>query len=78
MAARVRRRAAESAVPIASEEKIARLLALLLVKDIKDKTGQVTLLRAAGFEVREISDMLGITPHHVVVASASARKRRKT
>jgi hypothetical protein len=33
---------------VSADEKIARLLAMLLVKDIKKKTDQVPLLRSAG------------------------------
>lgn len=62
---------------ISAEEKIARLLALLLVKDIKKKTDQVPLLRSAGFEVSEVAAMLGMTENHVKVADHMGRKKRK-
>ena len=78
MAARVKRRAAEPAAHIPSEEKIARLLALLVIKDIKVKDDQVPLLRAVGFEISDIADLLGMTPKHVSVAHSRGRKRRKT
>lgn len=61
---------------VSAEEKIARLLGLLLVKDIKRKTDQVPLLRSVGFEVSEIAAILGMTEHHVSVAAHQARKRR--
>ncbi len=63
---------------VSAEEKIARLLAMLLVKDIKNKTAQVPLLRSAGFEVSEVADMLGMTENHVKVADHHGRKNRKT
>lgn len=63
---------------VSAEEKIARLLALLLVKDIKKKTDQVPLLRSAGFDVSEVADMLGMTENHVMVADHHGRKKRKT
>jgi hypothetical protein len=62
---------------VAAEEKIARLLGLLLIKDIKKKTDQVPLLRSVGFEVSEVADMLGITENHVKVADHHGRKKRK-
>jgi hypothetical protein len=52
---------------ISSEEKIARLLALLLIKDINKKTDAVPMLRRAGFEV-SVARLLGITENHVKVA----------
>jgi len=63
---------------VSAETKIARLLGLLLVKDIKKKTDQVTLLRSAGFGVSEVADMLGITEKHVTVAHVRGRKKRKS
>ncbi len=62
---------------IVPEEKIARLLALLLVRDIKKKTDQVPLLRSAGFEVSEVADLLGMTENHVKVADHLGRKKRR-
>lgn len=66
-----------NAGPVSANEKIARLLGLLLVKDIRSKIDQVPLLRAAGFEVSEVADLLGMTEHHVSVAHQTARKKRK-
>lgn len=62
---------------ISADDKIARLLGLLLVKDIKNKTDQVLKLRSVGFEVFEVAAMLGITENHVKVADHAARKKRK-
>jgi DNA-directed RNA polymerase specialized sigma24 family protein len=64
-----------SGIPAA--DKIARLLGMLLVKDIKKRTDQVPLLRAAGFAVSEVADMLGISATHVKVAHHHGRKKRK-
>jgi hypothetical protein len=58
---------------VSSEEKIARLLGLLLVKDIKKKTDQVPLLRSVGFDVSEVADLLGMTENHVKVADHHGR-----
>jgi len=61
---------------VSAEEKIARLLGLLLVKDIKKKTDQVPLLRRVGFEVSEVADILGMTENHVKVADHLGRKKK--
>jgi DNA-directed RNA polymerase specialized sigma24 family protein len=63
---------------VPADEKIARLLGMLLVKDIKKKTDQVPLLRSAGFEVSEVADMLGMTENHVKVADHLGRKKRRS
>jgi hypothetical protein len=63
---------------VSSEEKIARLLGLLLVKDIKKKTDQVPLLRSVGFDVSEVADLLGMTENHVKVADHHGRKKRRS
>ena len=66
----------KSAESLVSEEKIARLLGLLLVKDMENKIDQVTLLRSAGFEIAEVASMLGMTENHVTVASHAGRKKQ--
>ena len=63
---------------VSAEDKIARLLGLLLVKDVKKKTDQVPLLRSVGFEVAEVADLLGMTENHVKVADHQGRKKRRT
>lgn len=57
-------------------EKIARLLGMLLVKDVTKKTDQVPLLRSAGFSVSEVADMLGMAENHVRVADHHGRKKK--
>jgi|GEM_PF-1751377 len=78
MAKRRRSPAAEGAGPrgVSAEEKIARLLGLLFVKDIKKKTDQVPLLRRIGFEVSEVANMLNMTENHVKVADHLGRKKK--
>jgi DNA-directed RNA polymerase specialized sigma24 family protein len=61
--------------PVSSEEKIARLLGLLLVKDMENKTEQAALLRSVGFEVSDVAAMLGMTENHVNVAAHMGRKK---
>lgn len=61
---------------ISTDEKIARLLGLLLIKDIKKTNDQVPLLRRAGFEVSEVAHMLNMTENHVRVADHHGRKKK--
>jgi hypothetical protein len=61
---------------VPAEEKIARLLGLLLVKDSKNASDQVTLLRRAGFEVSDVAAMLNMTENHVRVADHHGRKKK--
>jgi hypothetical protein len=79
MALRKRKRVVGDSTPSSrtAADKIARLLGLLLIKDIKSKVERVTILRSAGFEVSEVADMLGMTPNHVMVADHHGRKSRK-
>jgi hypothetical protein len=60
---------------ISGEEKIARLLGLLLVKDVESKGEKASLLRRAGFEVSEVASMLNTTENAVMVADYQARKK---
>lgn len=66
----------EGNVTISSEEKIARLLAMLLVKDKGADTEKVPLLRAAGFNTAEIGELLGTTDATVRAAEAYLRKKK--
>jgi len=77
MARAKRKRAVDEAGAkrVSAEEKIARLLGLLLVKDIRQQTDKVPILRRAGFEVAEVAAMLGLTENHVRVADHVGRKK---
>ena len=66
-----------STTPVPPEEKIARLLGMLLVKDVQQKNEQVLLLRSVGFEIPEVASMLGMTANHVNVATNKARSRTR-
>ncbi len=61
--------------PVPAEERIARLLALLLVKEIPVKDDKVRHLRAAGFEVSDVANMLNMTNHAVSVADSRGKKK---
>ncbi|HMF23714.1 MAG TPA: hypothetical protein VKG24_16520 [Pseudolabrys sp.] len=60
---------------VSAEEKLARLLGLLLVKDMKSKSDQVTLLRRAGFKVSEVASLLDMTENNVTVVDNLGRKK---
>jgi hypothetical protein len=61
---------------VSADEKIARLLGLLLVKDMKIKSDQVATLRRVGFDVSEVANMLRMTENHVMVADHLGRKKK--
>lgn len=60
---------------LSSEEKIARVLGLMFVKDIEQKPEQVVCLRSIGFGISEIASMLGITENNASVAAYRGRKK---
>ncbi len=78
MARRQRRKGAVAAEDqrVAGEEKIARLLGLLLVKDVEKKTDKVPMLRRAGFSVSEVAALLDMEENHVRVADHQGRKKK--
>lgn len=68
----------ERNVPVA--DKIARLLALIVIKDMEADAAALSL-DGVGFGAREISELLGVGPNYVNVAkhrkkSASAKSRK--
>jgi DNA-directed RNA polymerase specialized sigma24 family protein len=69
------RRRTESAEEVAAEEKIARLLALLVVRDVEQPAAKIKTLKAAGFAVSQIAPILGMTENAVNVALHRARKK---
>lgn len=58
-----------------SEEKIARLLAMLVVKEFGSDAAKVPVLHSAGFTTAEIAEILGTTEGTVRVAASRARKK---
>jgi hypothetical protein len=59
---------------VSSYDKIARLLGLLAIKELKQQSEKIALLRAAGFEPSEVSTMLGISNNQVSVVMYKARR----
>jgi DNA-binding NarL/FixJ family response regulator len=62
-----------------SLEKIAKILAGLLLRDIEDgeQKQRIKRLKQCGFNNVEIADMLGTTTNTVAVALHSLRRSRK-
>ena len=60
-------------------ERIAKILAGLLLKDIEegDQKRKIKRLKQCGFENTEIAQMLGTTPDPVGVAVHSIKKSKK-
>ena len=75
MSAKNRNKAGTYSESKTPEEKISRLLALFLIKDLTDKVEKVGLLKTAGFLNLEIAQMLGMTSNHVNVAAHAARSK---
>jgi len=62
-----------------SLDRIAKILAGLLLRDIEDgdQKEKIKRLKQCGFENTEIAKMLGTTPNTVGVAVHSIKKKRK-
>lgn len=58
---------------VTAMDRIARLLALLVIKDIDDKAEQALMLDGAGFGDAEITKMLGVNSSYI----RTVRHRRK-
>jgi len=74
--AKRRKPAGEAETQVSAQDKIARLLGFLLVKD-KNISEKVPLLRRAGFSVAEVADMLAISQNQVSVTEYKGRKSKK-
>ncbi len=66
---------------LAAAERIARLLALIVVRDLDTDTAAIKL-HGAGFNSREIAHLLGVGPNYLHVVrnrrKSSRNKRPKT
>lgn len=72
-----REKKADSSEPLTSEGRIARLLALVAIKEIEDKSDQVIFLLRAGFGPAETAEMLGVTSNYVSVVTYKKRQGPK-
>jgi len=63
---------------VRSLERISKILAGLLLRDIEDAEQKVKIkrLKQCGFDNTEIAEMLGTTPNTVGVAVHSLKKKR--
>jgi DNA-directed RNA polymerase specialized sigma24 family protein len=66
-----------SAEPVSAQDKIARMLGILAVKDETEAADQVVLLQGAGFEQAEIASMLGISENNISVITYRLRNKKK-
>jgi hypothetical protein len=71
-----KRKGAEPPVRLNAEEKLANVVALLLVKEMNQTDSIVTLTRA-GFSVAEISNLLDTTSGFIGQTNYMARKGKK-
>jgi len=71
------KKSVHSPQPVSSEEKIARLLGMIVIKEMQSRGDQATLLRSVGFEIADVASMLGMSENHVKVATHHGRKKRK-
>jgi DNA-directed RNA polymerase specialized sigma24 family protein len=62
---------------INTTDKIARRLALLVIKGIEDKQEQSVILSSAGFSALEVAEMLRVGKNYVNVALHRSKPRSK-
>lgn len=69
---------ADTGDPLAVEVgRIAKLLALYMLRDVDDESKKVTRLNAIGFSNSEIAGLLDKTENNISVQLSQARKKRK-
>ena len=69
------RRVPESINLTAADEKIARLLALFIVRDLEQPAEKIRALKAAGFSVFEMAPILAMTENAINISLHRARKK---
>ncbi len=62
---------------LAHLDTLTRLVSILVTKDMAQKD-QIAVLSKAGMQPREISDLIGTTPHTVSVTLSDLRKQGKS
>lgn len=70
-----KRRSAEAADQVPADEKLARLVAMMVVRDIDQPADKIQLLKAAGFGVAQMAPILGMTENAINIALHRARKK---
>lgn len=69
------RRIPEVTSQTGADEKIARLLALFIVRDLKQPAEKIRALKAAGFSVSGMAPILDMTENAINVSLHRARKK---
>ena len=59
-------------------QRISKLLALTVTRELKQQTEKIELLSSIGFQPKEIAGLLGTTPGTVSVALARFKKEAQT
>lgn len=59
-------------------QRISKLLALTVTRELKQQTEKIGLLYSIGFQYKEIADLIGTTPGTVSVALARIKKEAQT
>jgi len=72
------KRKSDGAEQIPADEKIARLLALVVVREIEQPVDKIRALKAAGFSASQMAPILGMTENAINVALHRARKKGGT
>lgn len=62
---------------LSAEDKIARILGILAVRDLPDSADKVVTLQGSGFGSAEISSMLDLTRNAIDLINFRRRKRGK-
>jgi hypothetical protein len=77
MAKRKSGKSTGAAEPVSAQDKIARMLGIIAVKDKTEPSDQVIILQGAGFEQAEIASMLGISENNISVINYRLRNKAK-
>jgi len=59
-------------------QRISKLLALTVTRELKQQTEKIELLSSIGFQPKKIADLIGTTPGTVSVALVGIRKKAQT
>jgi DNA-binding CsgD family transcriptional regulator len=59
-------------------DKIVRLLTVMVTRDLDQQKDKIAVLSNAGFQPKEIAELIDTTPHTVNVTLSSMRKARKS
>lgn len=63
--------------PLRPEEKIARMLGILALQNLKGRPEQASMLRSGGFTHKEIAEMLDTSENGVSVLLYTAKQKKE-